>query len=74
MIVDLLMPVMSGQELLEAIRALPALESLPVLVATSAPGKAPAGVPVIAKPIDIQTVWTWMRRSCQCAAGHPASA
>jgi CheY-like chemotaxis protein len=74
MILDLLMPVMTGQELLEAIRAVPALESLPVLIATSAPARAPAGVPVIAKPIDIQTVWDWMRRSCQCRLGHGASA
>jgi CheY-like chemotaxis protein len=69
-ILDLLMPVMSGNEMLEAMKKQPALASLPVLISTSAPSRAPAGVPVVPKPIDIEVVWDWMRRTCNCV---PAS-
>jgi CheY-like chemotaxis protein len=65
-ILDLLMPVMSGEEMLAAMRQQPALASVPVLISTSAPGRAPAGMPVVAKPIDIEVVWDWIRRSCRC--------
>jgi CheY-like chemotaxis protein len=65
-ILDLLMPTMSGVELLEVIRARPELASLPVLISTSAPGLAPAGIPVLSKPLDIAAAWVWMRRSCRC--------
>ena len=60
------MPVMTGHELLEAIRIRPELVDVPVLVSTSAPDRAPAGVPVLAKPIDLFQLWGWMRRNCTC--------
>ena len=52
-VLDLLMPVMTGQEMIEAMRKRPELAALPVVVSTSAPARAPAGVPILAKPIDI---------------------
>ena len=70
-ILDLLMPIMSGNELLEAMKQQPALASVPVLISTSAPGRAPPGVPVVCKPIDIDVVCDWMRRSCTCATALP---
>ena len=63
-ILDLTMPVMSGPELIEALKAEGRLEELKVLVSTSAPERAPAGIPVARKPIDIHLVWDWIRRSC----------
>jgi CheY-like chemotaxis protein len=66
-IMDLIMPVMTGLELLRAIRTDPALEGLSVVVSTSSPGRAPPGVPVFAKPIDIPALWSCMRRLCPCA-------
>ena len=66
---DLLMPVMTGQEMIEAMRKRPELAALPVVVSTSAPARAPAGVPILAKPIDIEKFFGWLRRSCQCS--HP---
>jgi CheY-like chemotaxis protein len=66
-LLDLLMPGMTGAELLEAMRRDPALAALPVLMSTSAPERAPRGVPVLAKPIDVEALCGWMRRSCQCA-------
>ncbi len=64
-ILDLLMPVMNGNEMLEAMKHEPGLASLPVLISTSLPGRAPPGLPVVVKPIDIEVVWNWIRRSCR---------
>lgn len=72
-ILDLLMPVMTGMELLEAMRKDPALATIPVVISTSAPHRAPAGVPVLTKPFDIESIWGWIRRSCPCAAQPGAS-
>jgi len=65
-IVDLVMPVMSGEEMIEAIRREPTLSHVAIVVSTSAPGRAPKGVPVIPKPVDIKEVWRWIRQTCQC--------
>jgi two-component system, chemotaxis family, chemotaxis protein CheY len=67
-ILDLLMPVMTGQELLEEMRLVPDLAQLPVLISTSAPRRAPAGVPVLPKPIDLRAFWAWIRQHCECGA------
>jgi two-component system, chemotaxis family, chemotaxis protein CheY len=67
-ILDLLMPIMTGQELLAEMRLVPDLAQLPVLVSTSAPRRAPAGVPVLPKPIDLRAFWAWIRQHCQCSA------
>ena len=71
-ILDLLMPVMSGQEMLAAMQDQPDLASLPVVISTSAPSRAPKGVPVIPKPIDVNVMWDWIRRTCPCQGGKPA--
>ena len=71
-ILDLLMPVMSGEELLAAMRDQPDLASLPVVISTSVPSRAPKGLPVIPKPIDVKVMWEWIRRTCPCEGGKPA--
>ena len=70
-ILDLLMPVMTGNELLEVMRQEPALAQVPVVISTSAPDRAPPGVPIIRKPVNIDTVVDWMRRTCRCATALP---
>jgi len=70
-IIDLLMPIMTGNELLEVMRQEPSLAEIPVIVSASAPDRAPPGVPIIRKPIDIDSVVAWMQRSCRCAALPP---
>ena len=65
-ILDLLMPVMTGEEMLAAMRREPTLAELPVVISTSAPERAPSGVPVLRKPIDIDSFMLWLRRNCQC--------
>jgi len=68
MIVDLVMPVMTGEELLAIVRQQPALAQLPVLISSSAPQRAPAGVPVLPKPIDLGAFWAWIRQNCHCGS------
>jgi CheY-like chemotaxis protein len=53
MILDIIMPVMSGAELYTALQADPQLASIPVVVSTSDPSRAPAGVLLMRKPIDL---------------------
>lgn len=55
-LLDLLMPVLDGWATLEALRANPSLAHLPVIVCTSAPERAPAGVPVLSKPLDLDAL------------------
>jgi CheY-like chemotaxis protein len=54
---DLMMPVMSGWELVKAMRATPALASLPVLFVTAVVNahRVPAG-PVFLKPLDLDSL------------------
>lgn len=73
MVVDLLMPVMDGIELVEELQRRPDLATIPVIIATSAPHRAPRGMPVLPKPIDVTSLWGWMRRYCRCAQAQPTA-
>ena len=68
-ILDVLMPGMTGIEMLEEMKRNPGLSRLPVLMSTSAPERVPRGVPVLPKPVDVDALCGWMRRSCRCAGG-----
>jgi CheY-like chemotaxis protein len=52
-ILDLIMPVMDGLELYAAMRADPALAGIPVVFSTSDPSRAPSGVVMMKKPVDL---------------------
>jgi CheY-like chemotaxis protein len=67
-ILDLMMPVMTGDELLRSMRADPTLADIPVVVATSTPQQAPPGVPIVPKPINVASLVTWVQRACACEA------
>jgi CheY-like chemotaxis protein len=71
-ILDLIMPVMSGQEMLEAMRQDSDLAGVPVVISTSAPSRAPAGLPVVAKPIDVPELCRWIEQSCLHGQVAPA--
>ena len=73
-ILDLRMPVMTGLEMLAAMQKDPELAALRVVVSTSAPGRAPAGIPVLPKPIDIEKLFGWVRRACTCDRATASSA
>ena len=66
-VLDLILPGMKGGELLEVMRREPVLSGLPVLISTSAPERAPRGVPLLSKPIDVDALCGWMRSACHCA-------
>ncbi|HMI89471.1 MAG TPA: response regulator [Polyangiaceae bacterium] len=68
-ILDLLMPVMTGNELLAVMRQDPALADIPVVISTSAPNHAPPGFPILRKPVNIDDVVAWIRRTCRCTEG-----
>jgi CheY-like chemotaxis protein len=52
-ILDMLMPVMSGKQLYAAMQAAPELADIPVLVSTSDPAHALMSVPVMTKPVNL---------------------
>ena len=70
-ILDLMMPVMTGMELIEAMGREPALSELVIVISTSAPERAPAGFPVVQKPVDIQRVFELIARTCVCTRPAP---
>jgi CheY-like chemotaxis protein len=56
-LLDLMMPVMNGWELLKVLRDSAALARIPVVVLSSASGSADlGGVPAVKKPISVQTL------------------
>jgi CheY-like chemotaxis protein len=52
-ILDVIMPVMSGVEFYTAMQADPRFTDTPVLISTSDPSRAPSGVLIMKKPIDL---------------------
>jgi CheY-like chemotaxis protein len=71
-LLDLMMPVMSGWEVLQEMARTPHLASLPVVVFTAA-GSSLAGdntltKPILRKPIDIDLLLDMVRSYCE--AGH----
>jgi CheY-like chemotaxis protein len=57
-ILDILMPVMSGAEAFRTIRATPSLADVPILISTSDPSRAPASALVMKKPISLDRLLT----------------
>lgn len=65
-ILDLLMPGMTGADMLEAMREDARLSAIDVIVSTSAPHRAPKGVSVLPKPIDVGVLIARIRGRCRC--------
>lgn len=63
-ILDLVMPVMSGVELFTAMQAEPAWAAIPVIVSTSDPSKAPSGVLLMRKPVNVDRLLDAVRKLC----------
>jgi CheY-like chemotaxis protein len=71
-LLDIIMPVMSGVELYAQMQADPALAKIPVVVSTSDPSRAPRGVPLMKKPIDLgRLLRTIAAQFCSDAAAPP---
>ncbi|HEX4336521.1 MAG TPA: response regulator [Polyangiaceae bacterium] len=63
-ILDLIMPIMTGNEVFAAMQQEPRLARVPVIVSTSDPSRAPSGVLIMKKPIDIDRLLGAIRRYC----------
>lgn len=66
-VVDLMMPIMDGETLLKELKRSEAFASIPVVIATSAPHRAPRGTPVLPKPVDLKELWDYISRTCRCS-------
>jgi CheY-like chemotaxis protein len=70
-ILDLLMPVLDGNEMYEKMQADPRLSQLPVIISTSDPRRAPSGVLTMKKPVSLLRLASTVRQFCSArsAAG-----
>jgi two-component system, sensor histidine kinase and response regulator len=63
-VLDLMMPLMDGNELYEAMLADPNLSDIPVIVSTSDPSRAPSGVLLMKKPVNLRMMLKTVARFC----------
>lgn len=63
-ILDIIMPRMDGNEVYRAMRADPRLSTIPVVVSTSDPSRAPSGVLIVRKPVNVDLLLKTVRRCC----------
>jgi CheY-like chemotaxis protein len=73
-ILDLIMPVVDGNEVIEAMKKDERLCNLPVIITTSDPDRAPRGIALMRKPVSLQSLLAAVEPLCvrDSAAGTPA--
>ena len=64
MLLDLFMPVMDGWQVIDELKATGQLASTQVVLITSASHRAPAGIPVFQKPLDLDKVIKQVHQLC----------
>jgi len=64
-ILDLLMPFVSGNEVYEEMQRTPRLAGVPVVVSTSDPSRAPSGVLIMKKPVDLGRLLSAVEQYCR---------
>ncbi|HMI85801.1 MAG TPA: response regulator [Polyangiaceae bacterium] len=64
MILDLIMPVVTGNEVYDTVRKDPRLANIPIVVSTSDPSRAPAGAVIMKKPINLERLLGAVRSHC----------
>lgn len=67
-LLDLMMPVMDGGELVGRMRGDPALAEIPVIVVTSDASRAPEGVTAMKKPVALDRLLREVRARCTPSA------
>ena len=63
-LLDLFMPVMDGWQVIDQLRADGRLDKTQIVIITSASYKAPPGLPVFEKPLDLDKVMSEVERLC----------
>ena len=63
-VMDLVMPVMDGNELYAQMQADQNLAGIPVVISTSDPSRAPSGVLIMKKPIDLRWLLSTVEKLC----------
>lgn len=63
-ILDLILPFVSGLEVYAAMQADPALCRIPVIISTSDPTRAPPGVLLMKKPIHVERLLEAVQKYC----------
>ena len=61
-ILDLLMPRMDGNAVYAAMKSDPTLFEIPVVISTSDPSRAPSGVLIMRKPVDLDLLLDTVRK------------
>jgi two-component system response regulator MprA len=61
-LLDLLMPRMDGNALFTTLKADPALAGIPIVISTSDPSRAPSGVLIMKKPVDLDMLLDTVRK------------
>lgn len=64
-ILDLVMPQLTGAEVYAAMQADPRLAAIPVIIASSDTSRAPAGVKALQKPLDLRTLKAEVAKRCR---------
>jgi CheY-like chemotaxis protein len=63
-ILDLMMPIMDGNEFYRELKADPAFDDVPVVITTSDPSRAPSGVFIMRKPVKLDLLLDTVRKCC----------
>ncbi|MBL8949215.1 MAG: response regulator [Myxococcaceae bacterium] len=65
MVLDLIMPEVGGVEVYQKMQTDPRLSRVPVIISTSDPSRAPSGVLIMKKPIDLNRLLETVHRYCR---------
>jgi CheY-like chemotaxis protein len=71
-ILDLIMPVLGGDEVIAAMRKDERLRHVPVIITTSDPSRAPEGMTWMKKPVSLPSLLAAVERFCVREAGGGA--
>jgi DNA-binding response OmpR family regulator len=66
-VLDLVMPVVDGNEVFSRMQREPRLSKVPVIVSTSDPSRAPSGVLTLRKPVNLQNLLGAIQARCSAA-------
>jgi CheY-like chemotaxis protein len=74
MLIDLTMPGIAGEELVDFLRTETRLASIPLAIVSASPERAPPGFRVFSKPFDIEALVAFVKDRCSVNGREPAPA